>query len=102
MHDYYAYELDSHQYGRYDIDTDIETIYANHAGTCDGMVPTKRFRQMTPEGHMIWASLPDTDYRIILGMDSSSDSMLTESFGSSQGGRGGGRCRCGTFMQTAR
>ena len=80
-HDIDIYDPVDHIYNGYDLDTDIDMIYTNAADTCEGMVSSDHFHQMTPEGHKIWISLPPKDHKLILKQDSSSTSTPTDSFG---------------------
>ena len=58
-HDLDAYDPVEYLYDGYDLNTDIDTIYANTADTHEGMISSDPFCQMTPEGHKMWISLPD-------------------------------------------
>ena len=84
-HDIDVYDPVDYLYDGYDLDTDIDMIYANAANTCEGMISSDCFHQMSPEGHKMWISLPPKDCKLILEQDSSSMSTLN-SFGSSMDG----------------
>ena len=93
-HNAYSHDIDIYNpvyyfFNGYDLDTDIDTIYANAADTHEGMISFNCFCQMTLEGHKIWISLPPKDCKLILEQDSSSTSTLTDSFGSAHGWGGG-------------
>ena len=80
-HDFDVYNSIDYLYDGYDLDTDIDTIYANAANTHEGMLSSNHFHQMTLEGHKMWISLPPKDRKLILEQDLSSTSTLMDSFG---------------------
>ena len=54
-HDIDIYDPVAYLYDRYDLDTDIDMIYANTANTHEGMISSDHFHQMTLEdsfGHV--------------------------------------------------
>jgi len=74
----------------YDIDTSIDTIYANAASSRQVIVPTDWYGQLSLDGKKLWASLTDADCQILVQLDSASTSTLTDSPASSRGGFQGG------------
>jgi len=79
-HDYgYNYKCDD----GYDIDTSIDTIYANAVQTQQVMVPTDKYCQLSQEGRKQWGMLSDADCSILLQADSTS--TLMDSQNSSRG-----------------
>ena len=96
-HDIDVYNPVDYLYHRYDLNTDIDMIYANAANTCGGMISSDHFHQMTLEGHKIWISLPPKDHNLIHEQDLSSKSTLADSFCSTHG-QGSG-LEHGAFVQ---
>ena len=93
-----AYNPVDYLHDRYDLNTDIDMIYANAADTREGMISSNHFHQMIPESHKMWISLPPKDHKLIFKQDKSLCLLsLTDSFGSAHrwaGGQG-----CGAFAQ---
>ena len=66
-HDLDVYNPVGYPYKGYDLDTDIDTLYANAANTHEGMISSSNhFHQMTLEGCKIWIALPPKDCKLIL------------------------------------
>ena len=53
----------------YDIDTDIDTIYANAVRMRQGMVPSETFIQLSQDGRRLWRRMNDTDRLLVLGQE---------------------------------
>jgi len=85
LHDTYdhSYGYDYECNDGYDIDTSIDTIYANAVQTRQVMVPIDKYRQSSQEGRKQWGMLLDADCSILLQADSAS--TLTDSQNSSRG-----------------
>jgi len=85
LHDTYDYGY-GYEYkcnDRYNIDTSIDTIYANAAQSHQVMVPTNKWRQLLQEGRKQWGMLSDANRSVLLHADSMS--TLIDSQASSRG-----------------
>jgi len=67
----------------YNIDTCIDTIYANAAQSHQVMVPTDKYHQLLQEGRKQWGLLSDAGCNVLLQSDSTS--TLMDSQASSRG-----------------
>jgi len=85
LHDTYdhSYGYDSKCDDGYNIDTSIDTIYANAMQTWQVMVPTDKYCQLSQEGYKQWGMLSDANRSILLQADSAF--TLVDSQNSSRG-----------------
>jgi len=77
----YRYEYECND--GYNIDTSIDTIYANAVQSCQVTVPTNKYCQVLQEGRKQWGMLSDADRSILLQADLAS--TLTDSQTRSRG-----------------
>jgi len=75
-----------HSSEQYDIDTSLDTIYANATRSCTILVPTDHFQMLSPEGCKQWSLLSDNDQKVLLTSGTTTTSSLMTDSTTGMGG----------------